>query len=286
MAAIRTNRKRTSLIQKILLLIFFICLSFLFLLPFYAVILASLKNTDKLFIDGITLAIDPKLITFQNYITLFTDNSSFYWDWYKNSIILAVLSTVLGLFLSSVVGYALAVYDFKGKNLVFLLVIFVMMVPVEILILPLFQMEVTLSLTNTYAGVLLPFLVSSTGIFFFRQYASGLPKDFVDAARIDGCTEYGIYSKIMLPLLKPAMGAMTILLALNSWNHFIWPLIIMRTNEMLTLPVGLSSLVSPDGTTYSVLIAGSVLSVLPIIIVFLVNQESFISGLTVGGVKG
>lgn len=286
MAIDGTKRKVNFLIKKVVLLLFFIFLAILALLPFYAMLLASFKPTDQLFINGITLRINPRIMSFKNYITLFMDRSSGYWYWYRNSIVLAVLATVFGLFLSSVVGYALAIYQFKGKRLVFLLVIFVMMIPTEILLLPLFQMEVTFRLVNTYAGVLLPFLVSPTAIFFFRQYATGLPNDFVDAARIDGCTEYGIYLKIMLPLLKPAMGAMTILLALNSWNHFIWPLIIMRTNNMLTLPVGLDSLISADGTNYAILLTGAVLSVLPVIIVFLANQDSFISGLTVGGVKG
>lgn len=286
MVMVKSRRKTKSIISKCLMFIFFAFLAFLALLPFYAIVVASFAPSERLFIDGIRLNIDFKHFTLQNYITLFTDDSIYYWHWYKNSVILAVLSTVLGLFLSSVVGYALAVYQFKGRNLTFLLVIFLMMIPVEILLLPLFQMEVSMKLINTYAGVLLPFLVSSTAIFFFRQYASGIPKDFIDAARIDGCTEYGIYSKIMIPLMKPAIGAMTILLALSSWNHFIWPLIIMRTSDMLTLPVGLSSLISPDETNYSVLLSGSVLSVLPVIIIFLFNQDSFISGLTVGGVKG
>ena len=108
----------------------------------------------------------------------------------------------------------------------------------------------------------------------------------MDAGRIDGCTEFGIFFRIMVPLMSPAFGAMGILLAMQSWNNFIWPLIVLRTNEMLTLPIGLASMLTPYGNNYDKLIAGSVLAIIPIVIVFLFNQRAFISGLTAGGVKG
>jgi arabinosaccharide transport system permease protein len=125
-----------------------------------------------------------------------------------------------------------------------------------------------------------------TGIFFFRQYAIGMPKELMEAGRIDGCTEYGIFFKIMMPLMKPAYGAMTILLAMGSWNSFVWPLIVMRENVMLTLPVGLQTMLTPYGNNYDMLMSGAVLAVLPIMIVFLFNQKSFIAGMTAGSVKG
>ncbi|MDP4113795.1 MAG: arabinose ABC transporter permease AraQ, partial [Bacillota bacterium] len=120
----------------------------------------------------------------------------------------------------------------------------------------------------------------------FRQYALGLPRDLLDSARMDGCTEFGIFFRIMAPLMKPAFGAMIILQSLNSWNNFLWPLIVLRSKEMFTLPIGLSSLLSPYGNNYDMLISGSVFAILPVIIIFLFFQKYFISGLTVGGVKG
>jgi arabinosaccharide transport system permease protein len=166
------------------------------------------------------------------------------------------------------------------------IVLVVMMIPVEILILPLYKLSISLKMIDTYRGVILPFVVSPFAVFFFRQYAAGLPKDFLDAGRIDGCSEYGIYIRIMVPLMLPAFGAMTILQAMSSWNSFVWPLIVLRTNEMLTLPIGLQSLITPYGNNYDLLLSGAVMSVLPILIVFLFNQKAFISGLTIGGVKG
>jgi arabinosaccharide transport system permease protein len=147
-------------------------------------------------------------------------------------------------------------------------------------------MSITLKLINTYAGVIIPFVVAPMPIFFFRQYASGMPKDFLDAGRMDGCSEYGIFFRIMMPLMAPAFGAMAILQAMGSWNNFLWPLIVLRTNEMLTLPIGLSTLLTPYGNNYDILIAGSVLAILPILILFVFFQRYFVSGLTVGGVKG
>jgi arabinosaccharide transport system permease protein len=129
-------------------------------------------------------------------------------------------------------------------------------------------------------------MVPPFAVFFFRQYAIGLPKELLDAARIDGCTEFGAYFRVMMPLMAPAFGAMAILQALFSWNNLLWPLIIVRTTEMFTLPIGLASLLTPYGNNYVLLMSGAVLAVLPILILFLLFQKAFIAGLTVGAVKG
>jgi arabinosaccharide transport system permease protein len=135
-------------------------------------------------------------------------------------------------------------------------------------------------------GVILPFAVAPTSIFFFRQYAATLPKELIDAGRIDGCSEFRIFFQIMVPLMLPAFGAMGILQAMFCWNGFVWPLIVLRSNEMLTLPIGLQSLITPYGNNYDLLFPGAVMSVIPILLLFIMNQKAFISGLTVGGVKG
>ena len=177
-------------------------------------------------------------------------------------------------------------YKFSGRVFIFSIVLIVMMIPIEILILPLYKLSTNMRIIDTYWGVVLPFMVSPISIFFFRQYATGLPKEYMDAARIDGCTEFGIYFRIMMPLMLPAFGAMAILNAMSSWNGFVWPLIVLRSNHKLTLPIGLASLLTPYGNSYDLLLSGSVMSVIPIVIIFLLNQKAFISGLTVGGVKG
>lgn len=255
------------------------------LLPVIMLIISSFRPSSELMRTGISLVFDWSILNLDNYNYIFTQAGE-YWTWYMNSIIISAITIVLSLFFSAMVGYALAVYDFKGKNLFFTFVVFILMVPFEILMLPLFQMMIEFSLVDSYVGVILPMVVAPIAVFFFRQFALGLPTQLMDAARIDGATEYGIYFKIMLPLMTPSLGAMAILQGLGSWNNFLWPLIVLRSNDMFTLPIGLATLLTPYGNNYDVLIAGSVMTVIPIVILFIFFQRYFISGLTVGGVKG
>ncbi|TCL74123.1 L-arabinose ABC transporter membrane protein [Hydrogenispora ethanolica] len=278
------NHKRSLL--TVLMIVSFIIVSLIVLFPLYYMLMASFKSSRELFRNGLDLGIRLDLMNLENYRLLFLGQGSIYLYWYFNSLCITFLYTIGALFFSSLVGYGLGAYDFKGKNVIFTMVLFVMMIPLEILILPLYKLIIKLGIINTYFGVILPFTVSPMAIFFFRQYTSGLSKEFMDAGRIDGCTEFGIFFKIMAPLMKPAFGAMTILLAMQNWNSFIWPLIVLRTNTMFTLPIGLASLMSPYGNNYDMLIAGAVLAVIPIIILFVFYQRAFISGLSSGGVKG
>jgi len=255
------------------------------LFPLFALLLASFKPSTELLQYGLNLKLQPELLTLDNYISIFTEGGN-YLSWYKNSLIILVIYTLLSLLLSSLVGYALAVYNFRGKNLIFTLVMLIMIVPIEILLLPLYNLMIKMGLINTYTGVVVPFLVLPLAVFFFRQYASGLPKELVDSARMDGCTEYGIFAKIMAPIMLPAFGAMAILLAMQSWNNFLWPLIVLTTNERFTLPVGIVSLNSPYSTNYEIMLSGSALTILPILIIFFMFQKFFIAGLTGGSVKG
>jgi arabinosaccharide transport system permease protein len=270
---------------SIFLAIIFILLAFLALFPFYAMLLASFKSSKELLRFGLNLKLQVDLLTLANYKYIFNEGQK-YLAWYRNSVIITVLYTVLSLFFSSMVGYALAIYRFKGRNFIMVLVLLVMMIPVEIMILPLYKLMVLLELVNTYWGVVLPFAVAPVAIFFFRQYAVGLPKELLDAARIDGCSEFGIFFRIMAPLMTPAFGAMGILQAMHSWNNFLWPLIVLRTEDMFTLPIGLAGLLTPYENNYDLLISGSVLTVVPILILFFIFQRHFIAGLTLGGVKG
>lgn len=272
--------------ERILLLALFAVLAALALFPFYCLLLGSLKPSKELLRLGLNVRLQPDLLSLDNYRFLFSESARKYLFWYRNSVVITVIYTACCLLLSSMVGYGLAVYRFLGRNLIFVAVLFVMMVPVEIIMLPLYKLMISFRMIDTYRGIILPFVVAPLPIFFFRQYASGLPKDFLDAGRIDGCSEYGLFFRIMMPLMAPAFGAMAILQALASWNSFVWPMIVLKTNEMLTLPIGLASLLTPYGNNYDILIAGSVLAIVPILIVFIFFQRYFVSGLTVGGVKG
>lgn len=254
------------------------------LFPIYALVLASFKPTTELLQYGLNLKLQPDALTLSNYISIFTNGGN-YLAWYQNSLLILLIATPVSLLLSAMVGYALAVYDYRGKDIVFLLVIMILIVPVEILLLPLYKLISGLGLMNNYAGVILPFLVSPLAIFFFRQYVSGLPGSLVDAGRIDGCSEYRIFFNVMSPVMLPAYGAMAVLLAMNNWNSFIWPLIVMQSNNRFTLPVGIASLNSPYSTNYELMLSGSALTVVPIISIFLFFQQYFIAGLTSGSIK-
>jgi arabinosaccharide transport system permease protein len=267
------------------LLIIFIIIAAITLFPFYCITLASFKPGVELLRYGLNTKFDLSIMSFHNYIFLFTGDND-YFLWFKNSSVITVFQTVLTLFTSALVGYGFAMYDFKFKNILFTCVLIIMMVPIEILMLPLYKMLIGMKLIDTMWGIFLPFLASPLPIFFFRQYLSGIPRDFMDAARVDGCTEYGIFAKIMLPLMTPSFAAMGIFVAMNSWNGFLWPLIVLRSPEKLTLPIALAALLSPYGNNYNLLIAGSVFAILPILILFFFFQKYFIEGMTAGGVKG
>lgn len=278
--------ERKPTLQTFLLIGLFVVLALLALFPFYCLALASLKPSKELLRYGLNIKLQPELLSLHNYSFIFSEGSAKYMGWYKNSAIVTIVYTVFCLLLSSMVGYGLAMYRFVGRNVLFVFVLLVMMIPVEMIMLPLYKQMIAFNLIDSYGGVILPFVVSPLPIFFFRQFAAGLPRDFLDAGRIDGCSEYGIFFKIFVPLMAPAFGAMAIVQSLASWNSFVWPLIVLNSGTKLTLPIGLASLVTPYGNNYDILIAGSVLAIVPIMAVFVFFQRYFVSGLTVGGVKG
>lgn len=279
-------KKNISIFKELFKYLILVVILLFCIMPFIFMILSSLRPGAQMVQNGLTLDFNPKTMSLHNFKALLEYNDGMYFLWYKNSIVLTVLQTAFSLLFCAMVGYGLSVYNFKGRNLIFLIVLAVMMIPTEVLILPLFKLVVKMNIINTKAGVILPFVVSPFAVFYFRQYCLGLPLDLIDSGRIDGCNEIGIFFKIMSPVMLPAFAAIMILQAMNSWNGFVWPLIALRSNENMTLPIGLNALLTPYGNNYDVLLAGAVFSVIPIIILFLINQKAFITGLTIGSIKG
>ena len=278
------GKKRTILsILSTLLMILFAVFA---MIPFAFMFMSSLKPGTEIMRYGLTLKFDPSISSFDNYAALNTYRDGVYWHWYKSSAIIMVLQTVIGLFFGSLVGYGLAMYRFRGRNLIFTIVLVVMMLPFEILLLPMYQMMIKIKMMNTYFGVIIPYLVPPFMIFFFRQYCLGIPKELMEAGKIDGCSDYGIYWRIMLPILIPAFGAMTILSCMNSWNNLLWPMIILQSEKMHTIPIGMGTTITPYGNAYDVLMPGAVMAVVPIVVIYLFAQKTFIAGLTAGSVKG
>ncbi len=261
--------------------VFFIIVCLIFIIPFYWMLVSSFKPSAEVFTDTLSLLpISPTLINYRNLAGIP------FLRWYINSLIFVVGYVGIGLFLCSLAGFAFAKYDFKFKNIIFLLVLAAQMLPIHLQLIPLFIMLTRARLINTYIGLILPMVANPFGLFFVRQYMVSINDDILSAARVDGASEWQLFYKIMLPLSKPVLAALAILFSLFAWNDLIWPIVVMRTEEMFTLSVGLSSLIGQYRPRYSLLMAGSVLTVVPIVLLFLKMQEHFISGLTAGSIKG
>ncbi|HIW35284.1 MAG TPA: carbohydrate ABC transporter permease [Candidatus Paenibacillus intestinavium] len=272
-------------LKKTGLFIFFAIIATIILIPFYAIMIASFKPGQELIRKGLNLHLDFSMMSFDNYIYLFTGNHS-YFTWFGNSILLTVVQVVLTLFISAAVAYGFAAYEFRAKNFLFICVLMIMMVPFEILLLPLYTLTFELGLMNTYSAIVLPGIANASTIFFFRQYLRGIPKEIIDAGRIDGATEYGIFLRLIIPVMKPSFAAMAILLGMNSWNNLLWPFMVLSDGSKYTLTIGLKTLLTPYGNNYDLLIAGSFFSIIPILALFFAFQKYFIDGMTAGAVKG
>lgn len=267
------------------LIVFFAVIAAIVLVPFYAITLASFKPGKELVRKGLNLDFDLSVMSFDNFAYLFTGSHS-YFTWFTNSLLLTVVQVALTLFISAMVAYGFAAYEFRGKNLLFICVLMIMMVPFEILLLPLYTLTYNLGLMNTYSAIVLPGIANAATIFFFRQYLRGIPKEIIDAGRVDGANEYGIYFRLILPVMKPSFAAMAILNGMNSWNNLLWPFMVLSDGSKYTLPIGLKTLLTPYGNNYDLLIAGSFFSIIPILVLFLAFQKYFIDGMTAGAVKG
>lgn len=160
------------------------------------------------------------------------------------------------------------------------------MIPFEILMLPMYVQANQMGLLDKFSGIMLPFLAHASAIFFFRQYLKGLPKGLLDAGRVDGCNEYSLFFKIMLPIMTPAMSSMAVMVGMGAWNNLLWPMLVLKTMSRYTLPIGLNTLFTPYGNNYDLMITGSCFAVLPILLLFVFAQRYIIEGMTAGSVKG
>lgn len=203
-----------------------------------------------------------------------------------NTFFIAITTVLLNLLLCSLTGYALARMRFVGRQAILYVVLATTMIPFQVLLIPLFIVTLKLGLVDSYAGVILPVAVNAFGIFLLRQAFTTIPKDLEDAARIDGCGDWQIYARIMLPLIKPALATLAAFTFVAQWNDFLWPLVILKSREYYTLQLGLASLQGVFGVNWRYISAAAVISLVPSIIFFLFTQRFFTRGLTSGAVKG
>jgi arabinosaccharide transport system permease protein len=264
---------------------FLLVMALISLVPLLAIFVGTFQDGNEVIRRGMTFDVDLGTLSLDNYVLLFTDSGP-YFRWFANTLLLTIAQVAGTLLVSSFVAYGFAMYEFRTKTLWFIMVLLVMTVPFEMLMLPLYVQVNDMGLADTYTVIVLPFLASAVTIFFFRQYFLGIPKEIIEAGRVDGVSEFGIFFRLVLPITRPAMAAMAILNGMLCWNNFLWPLLVLRSPEKFTLPIGLNTLLTPYGNNYELLIIGAFFSLIPILILFLAFQRFFIEGITAGAVKG
>jgi multiple sugar transport system permease protein len=252
------------------------------LAPFYFMFVFATHSRTEIF------SLPPPMFfgdDFFNNLKILTDRMPF-WRNLGWSLYVAIASTVLTLLFCSMGGYAFALFEFKYKNALFGLVMGTMLLPSFMNMIPTFMIMDVLGWIDQPRALYIPGAASAFGIFLMRQFVtSSIPKDLIEAARMDGCSEMGIFMRIVLPLLKPALGTLGLITFIASWNNFIGPLIVMRSPDMYTLPLALRSLQSPVDTEWGALMTGSAIATLPLVVLFVISSKQLISGLTTGAVK-
>ncbi|MBW4492312.1 MAG: carbohydrate ABC transporter permease [Oscillatoria princeps RMCB-10] len=258
-------------------------IALLTLLPLLWLISTSLKSpTENIF--QFPPQLWPSQPTFQNYIKVWQTNP--FGQYLFNSTVVAALTVSINLLFCSLAAYPLARLDFRGRDLIFAGVISTIMIPFQIVMIPLYILTVQLGLKNTYLGIIFPSLASAFGIFLLRQAFQGVPKELEEAARIDGCTELGIWWHVMLPAIRPALVTLAIFVFIGSWSDFLWPLIVLDRPEYYTLPLGVATLAGTFSLDWRLIAAGSVISIAPVLVFFLLVQRYIVPTDAGSGVKG
>jgi len=259
-----------------------VLLALILIVPMAYTLTTSLKPRAEIFEFPIRWI--PKHVNLNNFLIPFAEKN--FGMYFLNSCLVAVVVTICSMIMSSMAGYSLAKFDFRGRKVLFLAVLLTMMLPVEITIVPLALVTKSLGLMNTRGGLILPVIVSPLGIFWMRQFLITLPEDYANAGRIDGLGEFGIFFNIVLPMSTPALSALAIFSFMTNWNSLIWPLIVATKDAIRTIPVGLIAFVGEYDTVWNELFAMSVVAVLPTLFVFLILRARLIQGMAMVGLKG
>lgn len=269
-------------LSRILFYIVLILAALMMLVPFLWMISTSLKA------DEYVLTIPPQLIprpltsgSYSQLLDLFPIGRMFF-----NSLLVAVVTTIGQLFISAMAAYAFSRIEFRGRDVLFLLYLATLMIPSQVTIIPLFILMRYLGWINTYPGLIVPGIFSAFGTFLLRQFFLTLPKDLEEAAFIDGANRWTIFWRIILPLSRPALATLAVFAFMGAWNAYLWPLFILRDELLMTLPVGLATLHGRWLTQWNLVMAGSVITVIPMVIIYLLAQRYFVRGVVLSGLKG
>ncbi len=274
-------------ITKIILYIVMMILIILTLAPTLWMLSTSLKPKWEVFESDIRWI--PRTITLDNYKRAFELLPLF--NWLKNSAVTALVTLLLTLFCDILIAYAFARMEFKGKNILFTIVLITIMVPIYSTAVPMYKLIRWMNLIDTKTGIILPQAAEAIGVFLLTQFFKSIPKELSEAAKIDGANQWTIIWKVIVPLSVPAITVLSILTLANSWNNFFWPLVVAQSNTSITLPVGLSSVMSgvsegAEAREYGLIMATSIIACMPTIVAFLFLQRKFIEGISMTGIKG
>lgn len=276
---LRVARRASGYVALYALLI---ALSVFMLVPFVFAVLGSLKPEPEVF--AIPIRWLPSEPQWQNYVLPFQKTVGRY---FLNSVIVSGAQTLAPLVLCSMAGYSLAKFRYPGRNLAFIFILSTIMLPIQVTLVPTFLIIKDLGWVNSYAGLIVPGLATTFGTFLMRQFFLSIPSEYIDAARIDGAGELRIYWQIMLPMCRPALSALAVFSFTNSWNSFLWPLVVVNQDEMRTIPLGIVFYIGEQrAPEYGQLLAVAVLASLPVLALFLVMQREFIRGAAISGLKG
>lgn len=272
------RRARMTGLYVVLVLILIVAV-----LPLLWALSSSFKPVAEIFVYPPKLW--PTHGTLQNFTDLFKNVPFPRWLW--TSLWVSILATALAVFFCSLGGYAFAKYHFPGQRVLFDIMFSSMMIPFAVILIPLFVEMAKIGWADTYVALIVPWVAPAFGIFMMRQFIiQAVPDQVIEAARIDGASEFGIFCRIVLPMVRPALGALAVWNFLNSYNSFLWPLVVLSSEEKFTLPLGLNSLVGTYSREYGLVMAGTILAAVPTILIFLALRKQLIEGLTVGSVKG
>jgi alpha-1,4-digalacturonate transport system permease protein len=276
-----TSGGRPPSVASILRTSSLIALSLVVLIPVIWFILSSFK--DIIDLSSRPPKILPTRWAFENYSQAFQMYD--YMRYFMNSVFVTVVATLLTLIINSMAAFAFAKYNFRGRDGLFVLTLAMIMIPLQVILIPMYLVVSSLGLVNTYWGMIIPAAATPTGVFVIRQYMLTIPDELIESARIDGAGEFRIYARIMLPLARPALAVIAIFSILWRWNDFLWPLLIAQTERLYTLPVALALLNGQLVVPYNVVLAMSVMSIIPVLFMFVFMQRQIIQGIAHTGLK-
>lgn len=251
------------------------------LLPYVWMVLSSLKSNMDI-VSG-SAGFFPSKPSLDGYRTVFSEAP--FVTWLLNSLVTSVIITVVTLFTSALAGYVFAKHQFRGKKLLFILILATMMIPFQVIMIPTYLITAELGLVNHLLAIILPNLVSSYGVFLAKQFIEEIPQELLEAARMDGSGEFRLMLRIVMPLILPMLSALGIFTFMNSWNNYLWPLIVLNDESKMTVPLALVYFNGTHQVNYNVVMSAAVLITIPVIIMFLIFQKQFIKGLAMTGMK-